>query len=119
MRVIDGTPDVEGLSNDENGILIYEFRKPMKSNDTKGYDISLSDGDDYYVMLAIWDNKYIHSAAESVNIQRGNSQFYQLTVGGSRSSESDEIIIVLAILGVFGVLAILFYIKKNKAMKPH
>jgi hypothetical protein len=103
-----GTNDVEGSSGSENGRIIWEVRKPLKSGDSIGYDLSLEAGDDYKIMLAFWDDRYPHSAAEFVNKRVGNSQFITLTVGGAKDTTQWEIIggiLLLASLGS-GILII-------------
>ncbi|MHA2099437.1 MAG: hypothetical protein ACW99A_12230 [Candidatus Kariarchaeaceae archaeon] len=109
----EGESNVEGASNDVDGVLIYEFRKSLNSTDSQGYDISLADGDKYYIMFALWDDKFIHSAAGSVNIQRGNSQFLEFVVGGRSSTTEQDVIIVVAIVAVGGILGVLFYLKSR------
>lgn len=106
-----GENNVEGMSNDENGILIYEFRKSLDSKDRNGYDISLKKGDSYYIMIAIWDNKYVGSAAESINLQIDNSLFMKLRVGNPETNIYKEIISGATILIATGVF--ILFIKKK------
>ncbi len=108
----DGKNNVEGKSNDIDGILIYEFRKSLSTVDLNGYDISLQEGDTYFIMPAIWDNKNIHSAAGAINKQIGNSIFIELTVGEPASLLIEEVVSVILIILASGVVVALFIIKK-------
>jgi len=112
----EGKDNVEGKSNDKDGILIYEFRKPLNSADENGYDITLKKGDSYFIMPAIWDNKYTKSAAGSVNIQIGNSKFIELTVGDTTFPLVEETVSIITILLASGVFLALLYIKNNTRM---
>lgn len=108
----EGKNNVEGKSNDVDGILIYEFRKSLSTVDLNGYDITLKDGDSYFIMPAIWDNKNIHSAAGAINKQIGNSIFLELTVGEPASLFIEEVVSVITIVLASGVVVALFIMKK-------
>ncbi|MCE7737646.1 MAG: hypothetical protein GPJ54_22335 [Candidatus Heimdallarchaeota archaeon] len=108
----EGENNVEGKSNEDDGTLIYEFRKSLNTIDVNGYDIILKEGDSYFIMPAIWDNKNIHSAAGAINKQIGNSIFLELTVGEPASLLIEEFISVIAIVLASGVVLALFFIKK-------
>ncbi|MCY3412396.1 MAG: hypothetical protein INQ03_12235 [Candidatus Heimdallarchaeota archaeon] len=76
-----GENNGDGASGELNGKLIWEFRKPLNSGDTAGYDISLQEGDEYYIMLAFWDDKYPHNSATYTNTFKDNNQFIRFFVG--------------------------------------
>ncbi len=84
----EGTNDVEGTSGENGAYLIYEVRKPMQSNDQNGYDIELTDGDNIYLMIAIWKDKNTHSAAGSVNIEVNGSIFLEIPRDAMSTSEN-------------------------------
>lgn len=109
----DAENNVEGASNDENGILIYEIKKSLDSQDINGHDVSLSEGDSYYVMFAIWDDKKIRTDASYINIQIGDSQFVEMTVGDIRSRLTKELIAVMSLFIVGIVMIVLMYYKRK------
>lgn len=108
-----GTDDVEGTSNDINGTLIYEFRKSLRSRDTKGYDISLKTGDKFYIMPAIWDDKPTHQTTSAVNLEIGNRLFVEMTVGEPADNKNQEILIGGVIILSSGIFVLLIYLKSR------
>lgn len=109
----EGKNNVEGASNDENGILIYEIRKSLDSQDTNGYDVSLTEGDSYYVMFAIWDDKKIKTDASYINIKIGDSQFVEMIVGDTGSPRIKELIAVMSLFMAGIVIIVLMYYKRK------
>lgn len=109
----EGENNVEGASNDKNGELIYEIRKTLDSHDTNGFDISLSEGDSYYVMFAIWDNKKIRIDASYINIKIGDSQFIEMVVGDTTSRLTRELIAVMSLF-IVGIVVVVLMYYKNK-----
>ncbi|MHA2347716.1 MAG: hypothetical protein ACXACP_13435 [Candidatus Hodarchaeales archaeon] len=54
---VNGINDVTGkIGISDNGIFA-EVSKPLNSGDEIGADISLNNGDEFYIMFAFWDNK--------------------------------------------------------------
>lgn len=76
-----GVNNVIGAASTKNGMIYWEMMKPLDSGDVFGHDIALHTGDTYKIMVAFWDNKLPHSAANDVNVREGNSQFITMTVG--------------------------------------
>ena len=101
----DGENNADGASNDENGMLIYEFRKSLNPQDINGYDVSLKEGDSYYVMFAIWDDKKIRTDASYINIKIGASQFVEMIVGDTALRMTKELIAVMSLF-VAGIVLI-------------
>ena len=67
-------------------ILSGEFRKPLNSGDSSGYDISLKKGDTFHIMLALWDDKYPNTAAGYTNTFNNNQLFMTFIVGELKQS---------------------------------
>ncbi len=108
-----GSNDVEGMSNNVTGTLIYEFRKSLKSSDTEGYDISLKTGDTFYIMPAIWDDKPIHETTSRVNLEIANRLFIEMTVGEPADKTNQEIFVFGVIILSSGAFVLLIYLKSR------
>lgn len=87
-----GTENTEGSIGIDGSIIVFEFSKPLRSDDDAGNDISLSSGDEFQIMLAFWDNQPAHSANAIINKRIDNFQFLSLSVGVSLQNTSAEII---------------------------
>ncbi|OLS25243.1 MAG: hypothetical protein HeimC2_19190 [Candidatus Heimdallarchaeota archaeon LC_2] len=108
-----GTNNVEGQSNDVDGFLIYEFRKSLNSTDSKGFDISLKEGDKYYIMPAIWDDEFLGETTTTINTQIGNTIFIEMIVGEPAETFTQNIFIGFAIAISLGVFGLLIYLKSR------
>lgn len=99
----EGSNDGEGASGTDGKNLIWEFRKPLDSGDTKGYDISLKKGDKFQVMLAFWDDKYPNTAAGYTNKFNNNQQFLTFIVGELNQSLFPNLLGVIVVgMAYFG-----------------
>ena len=107
-----GVNDGEGVSGTDGKNIIWEFRKPLDSGDSKGYDISLKKGDQFQVMLAFWDDKYAYTAAVYTNTYNNNQQFLTFIVGELKQNLFPNLLGIIAIaLAYFGT----DYLSKHKS----
>lgn len=117
-ELYDGKNNGAGKSGQSNGYLIYEIRKPLSSLDSKGYDVSLKLRDKFYIMLAFWDDRNIHSAAGSVNIQIGNTVFMEMIVGDPIIEIQKEIIAFGSIILSIALIFFLYQKKEKRFAYP-
>jgi hypothetical protein len=94
----NGIDNVEGKAGTDGERLIFEIKKPLKTTDDKGYDINLSQGDEYQVMIAFWNDEPAHSAALGINKRVDNNQFYSLIVGQAQPQVFLEIVSALILI---------------------
>ncbi len=112
-----GVDNGEGQSGTNDGNLIYEFRKPLNSGDINGYDIELKDGDQFQIMLAFWDDKNPHTAAEFTNVYKDGSQFMKFTVGNAVNSNTDGDLSSNVIAGIVVLISVVLTLLLSK-FKP-
>lgn len=110
-----GSDDVSGRSGSSDGNLIFEIKRPLVTNDEKGYDISLNKGDKYLIMLAFWDDALPHSATTYINERIGNKQFIELRVGSGLNDPIRDYITIgtLALAGLITFIVYYFDISKE------
>ncbi len=101
-----GSDETVGTVGTMDGTLIFEFSKPLDSEDQKGYDISLKPGQKYQVMLAFWDDQPPHSANVFINNPVGGKIFVDFVVSGTANSDTPLswglAVTMIAISGLIG-----------------
>ncbi len=86
-----GTNDVEGVSGQDDLYFIYELRKPLKSGDENGHDLNITKGESLHLMIAIWDDKPIHTTASTVNVAINDSTFVEIPLTEESNSVLDSV----------------------------
>ncbi|MHA2170460.1 MAG: hypothetical protein ACXAB7_11255 [Candidatus Kariarchaeaceae archaeon] len=101
-----GVDDALGASGSDAGVIFWEIMKPLDSGDTGGHDVSLKNGDTFFLMPAFWDSKFPHSAAEYIPKLRENTQFIKMRVGGPADEGGRELIGVASLVVLIGAAVI-------------
>ncbi|MHA2031619.1 MAG: hypothetical protein ACW99Q_19755, partial [Candidatus Kariarchaeaceae archaeon] len=125
-----GEDNVVASSGQEDGYIIWEIKKELQSNDNEGYDITLSKGKEFQIMIAFWDDKLPHTASSVVNTMKDDHLYLPINIPNpsavsnettsiqstvsstTTSSSSKEIIGFHASFVVLGVLVI-YIIKRD------